>query len=340
MENKKIITYCIPAYNSADYLDKSIQNLIECNALDAEILVVNDGSYDNTAQIAQAWVDQYPDRVHLINKENGGHGEAVMTGLAAAQGDFFFVIDGDDWLDIGANVRLLHLLRTQGSEIDLVLTNYVYEHVEKQKSKPMRYENVFPQKRIFGWEEVGKFSISQYIIMHTTVFKTQILRDSHINLPSHTFYVDNLYVYSTLPNCKKLYYLDIDLYRYYIGREGQSVNVDVMVSRIDQQLLVTRLMIKRYKLFDDITCGNLRTCLFNNLNIMMAASTITCLLSKRVDAKKLRKEIWDFLKDSDPKTYAEIRKTLMSKCVNVKGPILNKMLGIGYQVVRKVYQFN
>ena len=80
-------------------------------------------------------------------------------------------------------------------------------------------------------------------MMHSVIYRTQMLKDCALELPKHTFYVDNIYVYHPLPYVKKMYYLDVNFYRYYIGREGQSVQEKVMIGRIDQQLRVTKIII-------------------------------------------------------------------------------------------------
>ena len=100
----------------------------------------------------------------------------------------------------------------------------------------MSYESVLPVQQIFGWDQVGNFSKGQYIMMHSLIYRTDLLRASQFQLPEHTFYVDNLFVFTPLQQVKTMYYLPVDFYRYLIGREDQSVNEQVMIKRIDQQL--------------------------------------------------------------------------------------------------------
>ena len=112
----------------------------------------------------------------------------------------------------------------------------------------MDYRNVFPRNKVFGWDQIGRFRPSQYLLMHSVIYRTQLLRDCDLELPKHTFYVDNIFVYQPLPYVKNIYYLDVDLYRYFIGRADQSVNEKVMVTRVDQQMRVTYHMIKSHDL--------------------------------------------------------------------------------------------
>ena len=106
----------------------------------------------------------------------------------------------------------------------------------------MDYRNIFPADEMCGWNDIGRFRPSQYLIMHALVFRTDVLRASGVKLPEHTFYVDNLFSYQPLPFAERIYYMDIDLYHYYLGRDDQSVNEKVLMKRIDQQIRVTELV--------------------------------------------------------------------------------------------------
>ena len=241
----KLITFTVPCYNSAAYMDHCIDTLLTAGE-DAEIILVNDGSTDDTGAIANRYAAQYPDIVRVIHQENGGHGEGVNQGMINARGMYFKVVDSDDWLDTDALARLMALIRetsVSDDPIDLILTNYVYEHAEDNTHRVVRYRNALPVGRVFTWDDIGHFATTQFLIMHAATYRTDVLRRSELSLPKHTFYVDNVFVYQPLPNVRRLYYLDADMYRYFIGREGQSVNEDTMMRRIDQQLRVTRAMI-------------------------------------------------------------------------------------------------
>lgn len=187
-----------------------------------EIIVVNDGSHDNTREIAEDYVRRYPSIVKAVHKENGGHGSGVNKGLELASGLYYKVVDSDDWLDETALKTLLDTIkkhRTENVLPDLYLTNFVYEKVYEGGRYVRRFTKNFPVNKFFGWEKVKKFHTSSVLLMHSLIYKTEKLRESNTVLPEHTFYVDNIFAYKPLPYMKKLYYLDIDLYRYFIGRE-------------------------------------------------------------------------------------------------------------------------
>lgn len=247
----KLITFAVPCYNSAAYMEHCVETLLT-GGDDIEIILVDDGSTkDDTPAICDRYAAQYPNIVKAIHQENGGHGEGVNQGIRNATGFYFKVVDSDDWLDEEALQKALAKLRKfakMEKPVDLFIANYVYEHVEDNTQKVVRYTNVFPEEKIFSWSRMGRFRPSQFLLMHSVIYRTQLLRDCGLELPKHTFYVDNIFVYQPLPHVKRIYYMDIDLYRYFIGRADQSVNEQVMVKRVDQQVRVTRQMIESHDL--------------------------------------------------------------------------------------------
>ena len=247
----KLLSIAIPCYNSEDYMENCIKSLLP-GGEDVEILIINDGSKDMTPEIANAYEKKYPTIVRAIHQENGGHGAAVNAGIRNAQGLFFKVVDSDDWVDQESYQAILTKLKefAGGSEtLDMLISNFVYEKQGARHKKVMRYTSVFPQNKIFRWEDAKHFRKGKYILMHSVIYRTKLLLDCGLELPRHTFYVDNLFVYEPLPFVKNMYYLNVDFYRYFIGRSDQSVNEKVMISRIDQQIKVNKIMLDTYDLW-------------------------------------------------------------------------------------------
>ena len=270
----KLLTVTIPCYNSADYMEKAINSAL-IGGNDIEILVVDDGSSDNTLEIAREYEKKYPDIVRAIHKENGGHGSAVNTGIENATGVYFKGLDSDDWLDTYSLQEVLTLLRnmvTDGIGLDMVINNYVYEKPSAQKQKVMSYVGAIPRDKVIGWSDFKRLRMSQNLLMHSIIYRTKLLRDCNLKLPEHTFYVDNIFAYVPLPYVKKIYYLDVNLYRYYIGREGQSVNEAIMTSRIDQQIKVNKIIIDSYDLMS-IKNRKLRHYMIKYLSMMLIVSS-------------------------------------------------------------------
>ena len=338
----KLITFAVPCYNSAEYMSHCIETLLPAGE-QAEIILVDDGSKDDTARIADEYAAKYPEIVRVIHQENGGHGEGVNQGIRNAQGLYYKVVDSDDWLDDDALQKVMAKLQefsAMEKPVDLLMCNYVYEHVIDNTRHTISYKGILPQDRVFTWEEIGRFPPSQNILMHTVIYRTEILRKSGMELPKHTFYVDNVFVYQPLPLCESLYYMDLDLYRYFIGREDQSVNEKVMVKRVDQQLRVTKIMIDAVDLFAlPDSQEKLRAYMFNYLSMMMAISSVFLTMDGTPDAFAKREELWLYLKKHDERMYKKCKFSVAGFC-NLPGSLGHKVTLWGYHVAQKIFKFN
>lgn len=339
----KTISFAVPCYNSAEYMDACIESILKCGD-DIEILIVNDGSTkDNTAEKADEWQARYPEIIKAIHKENGGHGSAVNAGLAEARGLYYKVVDSDDWLDEAAMREIMAYLRRQvecETPTDMVIGNYVYEKVHEGKRTIMHYRNVFPEGREFGWDEIGHFSQSQYLLMHSVIYRTELLRGIGLTLPEHTFYVDNIFVYVPLPHVKTIYYRDVDMYRYFIGREDQSVNESVMLSRIDQQLRVTRAMIDAVDLLEDVPEKKLEHYMENYLSMMMCICSIFLRMENTDESEDKREEIWIYLKNHNEALYRRVRRSALNMGTNIPTEFGRRIGLSGYRLARKIFKFN
>lgn len=339
----KTMSFAIPCYNSAEYMDKCIESILKCGD-DIEIIIVNDGSTkDNTGEKADEWAAKYPDIIKAVQKENGGHGSAVNSGLEAATGLYYKVVDSDDWLDEEAMKSIMDYAReqlTREKPTDLIIGNYVYEKVHEGTRAVMGYKNVFPTDREFGWADVKHFSPSQYLLMHSVFYRTELLRDTGLKLPEHCFYVDNIFVYVPLPFVDTMRYIPVDAYRYFIGREDQSVNESVMMGRIDQQLRITRFMIDAVQLPGDVPQPKLRGYMSNYLSMMMVICSIFLRMINTPEAEQKRKEIWDYLKEKNPGAYKKVSKNILTLGVNIPTE-LGRRIGIGgYHIAQKIFKFN
>lgn len=337
----KYISFAIPCYNSQEYMAHAIDTILT-GGEDVEIIIVNDGSKDRTSEIAHEYMEKYPDIVKVVDKENGGHGDAVNAGLGHASGKYFKVVDSDDWVDEDALQKILELLRNledEGREIDMLISNYVYEKVGAAHKKCVHYRNVLPRDEVFHWDTIGHFRLDQYILMHSVIYRTDLLKLIQLKLPKHTFYVDNIYVYYPLPHVRKMYYLDVDFYRYFIGRDDQSVNEKNMIARVDQQIFVTKSMIDMYQL-KKITSKKLRSYMINYLAIMMTVSSILLIRSKKKENLEKKKDLWIYLKKRDIKTYWKIRYGILGQTMNIPGRSGRKISSLAYSVARRIIGFN
>ena len=336
----KLITFTVPCYNSAAYMDHCIQTLLTAGE-DAEILLVDDGSTDETGAIADRYAAEYPNVVRAIHQENGGHGAGVNQGMQNATGLYFKVVDSDDWLDTEALAQLMEKLHTFEEPVDLILCNYVYAHVEDNSQRVVRYRKVLPTDKVFGWDEVGRFNATQFITMHAAVYRTEVLRKTGIRLPKHTFYVDNLYVYQPLPDVETLYYLDVDLYRYFIGRADQSVTEENLIRRIDQQILVTKIMVDVHDL-QALEARNKRLALYmyHYISIMLMICTIYLMMSGTPESLEKSDALWQWLKDTHPAIFRRMRYRSANVAFLLPGKVGRDIDLFFYKLLRRIYKFN
>lgn len=340
----KLLSFAVPCYNSAAYMGKCVESLLK-GGEDVEIIIVNDGSSDDTARIADEYAAKYPFIVKAVHKENGGHGSAVNAGIVNATGLFFKVVDSDDWVKEEAYMQILDTLRSlAGGEkvLDMLISNFVYEKIGENRHKVMRYKHALPQNQMFTWNEVRHFHKGQYILMHSVIFRTKLLKECGLKLPEHTFYVDNLYVFEPLPFVHNMYYLDVNFYRYYIGRSDQSVNEDIMIGRIDQQIKVNKLMIDYLSDKKSQIAGNkkLYQYMISYLDIITTVSSILLIRSGAEENLEKKKELWDYLKKKDWVLYRRLRYGLLGQCMNLPGRGGRKISVEGYKICRRFFNFN
>ncbi|GAB3186414.1 glycosyltransferase family 2 protein [Nesterenkonia suensis] len=342
----KTLSLVVPSYNSAEYLHRCLDTLIPPDgADDVDVIVVDDGSTDDTAEIARRYAAQHPELVTVISQPNGGHGEAINTGLRHATGHFFKVVDSDDWVDSDAYAELLHQLRRAAAEdggVDLVVSNYVYEKSGRRRRTSIRYANVMPAGQDLDWEQVGRFRPSQYLLMHALTYRTELLRAVQLRLPRHMFYVDNLFAYTPLPHVRRLRYVDVDFYRYFIGRDDQSVNETVMISRLDQQLQVNRLMIRH--LAETRRQGPLPEALdrymVHYLGIITVVSSTMALRGGSAAMIRQKEDLWNDLRRVEPQLHARLRRSLPGLLVNLPGAWGRRISLSAYRTARWAYGFN
>lgn len=335
-----LLSVAIPCYNSEEYMDTAINSALYYDNI--EILIINDGSNDDTLSKGIKWSKKYPNNIKVINQENGGHGYAVMSGIKNATGKYFKVLDSDDKFDKESLKKIINTLlefEEKKIEVDLVLSNYVYDKVGVKHKKVVKYNNIVKEGKVTSFDNLGRFRLGQYILMHSVIYNTNLLKKIKLNLPKHTFYVDNIYVYYPLPYVKSIYYINTDFYRYYIGREDQSVNEKVMISRVDQQIKVTRLMIEMHNI-QSITSKKLRKYMINYLNIMMTVSSILLIIEGSKKSLDKKKELWEYLQKKDPYLYKKIRKSIFGIFMNIPTKFGRKVSIYSYKIAKEIVGFN
>lgn len=340
----KLLSVIIPCYNSQSYMEFCLESLLSTNNNNIELIVVNDGSTDNTAQIAEKYKSDYPEVIKVIHQDNGGHGEAINTGIKNATGLYLKVVDSDDWVDKDAYEKIMVTLSefsTEENVLDMVISNFVYEKEGAKNKKTMSYKKMLPEEIVFDWDDFKSMRLGKYILMHSVIYRTKLLQDIKLTLPKHTFYVDNLFVYVPLLKVKRMYYLNVDFYRYFIGRDDQSVNEQIMMRRIDQQLRVNRLMIEHFqKVLNESSNQKLRQYMYHYLEIMTAVSSILLINSGTKEDLIKKSELWNLIKEYDDLLYYRLRTGFFGMLVNLPGRFGRKIsIGV-YKISQKAVGFN
>ncbi len=340
----KILTVVIPCYNSESYMRKSIESLLP-GGDDIEIIIIDDGSQkDNTLEIAKDYEERYPGIVRAIHQKNKGHGGAVNTGIQEASGIYFKVVDSDDWVDSKILLRVINrlkMLEERKTPVDMMLTNFVYDKEGAWRKNVMQFRHAFPQNRIISWDDLGHLKQTQYILMHNIIYRHDVLIRSGLRMPLHTFYVDNVFCYQPLPYCEKLYYMDVNFYHYMIGREDQSVNEKIMISRIDQQIRVNKIMIdvftqQNWSGLDK----NVRKYMLNYLNKIMTVTSVLLMVGGTTEDYEKKADLWGYLKHKNEKLYYRLRMSFLGMWMNLPGALSHKAVVRGYKILRRFIHFN
>lgn len=327
-------------------MDKCIRSILPAGDM-AEIIIVDDGSFDETASIADRYAAKYPDLVSVVHKQNGGHGSAVNTGMSLATGEYFMVVDSDDWLNgpaLDSLMRSLYKSVRAREAVDLFVCNYVYEHQLDNTQRIVSYSYAFPANCVFDWDDTRRLKPSHYITMHSAIYRTQLLRDVGLELPERIFYVDNIFVVKPLPYVHRIRYLNIDLYRYFIGRQDQSVNTKVLVGRLDQHLQVVNELLDMHDL-KKIRMENRRLYIYlsHYLNMMLLTQFILFMLSNTDESLKQMQEFWEHIELEHPNIYKRTCFRSLRPVVTrptPTGKATRNAFLMGYKACRRVYKFN
>ncbi|MDD4849649.1 MAG: glycosyltransferase family A protein [Gemmiger sp.] len=226
----KVLTISVAAYNAAAYIEKCLDSFTGLSVLDAlDIIVVDDGSTDHTAQLVKQYCARYPGSIRLIQKENGGHGSTINASIPQAVGKYYKLVDSDDWVDAEGMQQLVGFL--EKSDADLVVSDYSQWLEESKKLVPVIttpqacvYEKTLPYT---------DYAESIKIYLAGSTIKTELLQKNKIRVSEHCFYVDTEFVFYLMPIIHTVAFTEKSVYVYWIGRAGQSVAVEGCYRHLD-----------------------------------------------------------------------------------------------------------
>lgn len=335
----KLLTVTVPCYNSQDYMEKCIDSLL-AGGERVEIIVINDGSADATGEIGDRYAARYPDIVKVVHQENGGHGAGINAGLKAATGRYFKVVDSDDEVSVDF-VKFLDRLELcdRHGGVDLLVTNYYYVHTDGVGDRSINYSNVLPEGSIFTWGDVKRFGPHQMLTIHSCTFRTEVMRKCGGELPRKVFYEDNLMVCRTLPFVQRMFYMNVDLYRYTIGREGQSVQDDVSRRRYTHHLQIAEQCFKSVKL-DELSCREHRQYMCHELFMLLSIATAFTKLNKNAEADAALEAMWRSCEEHDEKWARRFRKQTILLFAQLPGKVGYAIVDGFYKIANKIVRFN
>lgn len=231
---KPILSIVVPAYNVEGYVEKCLTSLLMAKNIEkAEILFVNDGSTDNTVEIARK-IAESNNNIRTIDKENGGHGSAINVGLNEANGTYFRIIDGDDWVDGDNLSKLIDVLENETA--DLILTLGKYEYADKANMEDIINYDMLTEGRQYLFDDLlyAGYGFKDYgPVLSTSTFRTDVLKKAGFKLSEKKPYVDMEFNAFSLRYVETIKLYRFDIYRYFIGREGQTVLTEFANKNID-----------------------------------------------------------------------------------------------------------
>lgn len=225
----KLLSIAVPCYNSEKFLHETLTSLLGYE--DTEVIIINDGSKDGTLKIANEFKEKYPDYFKVIDKENGGHGSGLNVAVKVAEGLYFKNCDSDDTLDREGMLNLLSKIKELQAENnlpDMFLADYIAVYKNRNKETNCSLKKYFKVNQVQTYEQIKQLPFTEYMMIHTTYVKTDILKKNNMALVEKTFYEDTEYVYFVLGCIDTFCYLDKPIYRYSLGDAGQSISIPNM----------------------------------------------------------------------------------------------------------------
>lgn len=241
---KKTLSIIVPAYNVEKYLTKCLDSMVVKEILsNIEVLIINDGSKDQTAVIAQEYCNKYPETFFLYNKENGGHGSGINYGIKYATGKYFKVVDGDDWLNTENLVNFIKLLEEH--EEDIIASDFLCVQDGTEAVLDKKYATTH-KEQYNKMQSIDKGEVKEVIKMHSLTIRTELLQQNHVVIDEHCFYVDMEYITYPIPYADTVYYDNHFIYMYRLGRNGQSMDIKSMQRNKSQHLYVMNQLLEFY----------------------------------------------------------------------------------------------
>ena len=295
----KVLSIIIPSYNTEKYIVDCTKTMLNSQVNDdIEILIVNDGSKDNTGSIADQLVEKYPNTVRHISKPNGGHGSAINRGIQEAIGTYARVIDGDDWVDQSSFIEYVNALKA--CDEDVVLTEY--DRVFEKDNSKVRSAIDLPEG-VYSFNDYIKSSKFE-IQLHNATFKLSLLKKCR-KIREHCFYVDQEYICYTYPYINQFRVIKLSVYQYRVGINEQSMSKESMIRNRDMHMNVIFDLIDFYK-SESFTDSVKESLLHRISNMSRKQTDIYLLIDDKTQGKNECLSFLNRLKEESKEVYKDM----------------------------------
>lgn len=251
----KVLSVIVPVYNTERYLRRCLDSLVYHDELlkFIDIIVVDDGSTDDVLKIAREYEHSYPGSFQVIKKENGGHGSTINVGMKLAKGKYVKILDSDDWVNINDFSEFVKKLKDEDS--DIIVTNYRRELVYDESEVVFLFSDSTQEKKMELCTAVSEINepgfFFKFSMPSMTIRKDSLETVWGDGLLEHTFYVDQQFVAKVLMAASTYKIYDLDIYRHYIGRPGQSIGKEGFYKHRSDHEKVLKELLKMYEEISD-----------------------------------------------------------------------------------------
>lgn len=338
----KILSIIIPTYNMDKYLNRCLDSLIETKSLTKylEIIIVNDGSQDNSLKIAQEYQNKNKDSLYIINKVNGNYGSCINSALKIATGKYVKVLDADDWFDNKELTKFIQFL--QENDSDLILTNYIINYTSGKKKIckfNMDYNILYDDTIMLSTE-------FQKLQMHSVCYRTSLLQEMEYQQTEGISYTDQEWVFYPMEHVSSIKYCNIYLYQYLLGRSGQTMDNVIFTKKVWQHIIIVKKMIDKFTELQKLSniSTNKYEYFYNRLLLAIIGIYKTILFSPNTNLKELD-DFSTYVKEKNEKLYYTLENSILHKYLpykyilsfhhNHKYP--NKIISTIYRIIKNIY---
>lgn len=299
----KLISIIIPTYNMAALLPRCLDSLVSTKyPQHLEAIVVNDGSRDNSLEIAQSYKEQFPEIITVIDKPNGNYGSTINAALPIAKGKYVKILDSDDWFDTNSLNSFIESLLPL--TVDMAITHF--SQIGKNTTEIVKYNTMgrepYQYGKIYLLDDILPDNYIRSFLMHAITYRTQLLRDIKYKQTEGISYTDTEWASFPTYYANTIVFFDINLYQYNLDREGQTMDPTVILKSIPQLLKISDSLVNYYENNIDNT-SEIRRVFLNNYMTNRYRLTYKLFL---LDIPR---------KNFDPDYFAEVENKLHTECV-------------------------